>query len=802
MRNIQVILLALIIFLSIDLKAQYSVSGILTSVDDSLPINECKLVLSKKNRFVSHSDSLGKFSFSDVPNGSYILHIHHHDFKGLKQEVIVNGENVKLNFKLKSHHRTTEVVTVTASRQTSNRMKGVENMGIYEGKKTEVIEPDKLTANLSTNNARQIYARVPGLNIFENDGSGLQLSVGARGLDPNRTSNFNVRQNGYDISADALGYPESYYTPPTEAIEKIQIVRGAASLQYGTQFGGLINFMIRKPVTDKKIQLTARQSVGTFGFYNTFTSLSGTVNKLSYYTYFQYKRGDGWRQNSGFNNYNFFTNVNYKISERQTIGLDFTHMNYLAQQAGGLSDRMFEENPRQSNRDRNWFKVNWNLLALHYNYKINESNEFNLRMFGLSAYRYAIGFSPNRVENIDFGTQERDLIKGNFTNFGAEARYLKWYNLFKKQSVFLLGARYYHGYNHSTQGSGSKGKDADFNYITSNDLLQSNYVFPNNNVSLFIENIVNVSDKFSITPGIRYEYIHTVSDGSYGVFATDLAGNKTLVEVDKENRNFGRGFLLAGVGLSYLPIEKINLYTNISQNYRSITFSDMQIVNTSLKIDSSLQDETGYSFDLGIRSEGTKKINFDLSFFYINYANKIGVNYGYPKSVRTNIGEANLYGLESFIELDILKILNSKSENWSSSVFANVALINSEYIKSNFKGVEGNQVEFVPNTNLKYGYKLAYKKFKTSLQYNYTASQFSEATNADATISNSVIGIIPAYEVVDLSMSYEFKMFKIEGSINNLGNTYYYTRRATGYPGPGILPSDGRSFYLTLQFKI
>jgi Fe(3+) dicitrate transport protein len=30
----------------------------------------------------------------------------------------------------------------------------------------------------------------------------------------------------------------------------------------------------------------------------------------------------------------------------------------------------------------------------------------------------------------------------------------------------------------------------------------------------------------------------------------------------------------------------------------------------------------------------------------------------------------------------------------------------------------------------------------------------------------------------------------------------YFTRRATGYPGPGILPSDGRSYFMTLQIKI
>ena len=112
-----------------------------------------------------------------------------------------------------------------------SRLKDFEKTAIYAGKKTEVILVEQSMANLASNNARQIYSQIPGLNIYQNDDAGLQLHIGGRGLDPNRTSNFNTRQNNYDISADVLGYPESYYTPPSEAIEEIQIVRGAASLQ-------------------------------------------------------------------------------------------------------------------------------------------------------------------------------------------------------------------------------------------------------------------------------------------------------------------------------------------------------------------------------------------------------------------------------------------------------------------------------------------------------------------------------------------------------------------------------------------
>jgi Fe(3+) dicitrate transport protein len=689
-----------------------------------------------------------------------------------------------------------------------SHLKGVENSGIYEGKKSEVIIPDQLVANLATNNARQVYSRVAGLNIWESDGGGIQLSIGGRGLDPNRTSNFNTRQNGYDISADALGYPESYYTTPTEALEQIQIVRGAASLQYGTQFGGLLNFVMKKPVKDKPFELTIRQSAGSYNFYNSFTSASGTVGKLSYYTFFQYKKGDGFRGNSDFNSYTGFANVNYQFNEKTKLGLDFTHMNYLAHQPGGLTDDMFAEDPTQSNRERNWFKVNWNLYALHFDHKFNANNEFNLRLFGLSANRYTVGFRPNRVATADDGSEPRDLIKGDFENWGAEGRYLKRYNLFNKPSVLLVGVRYYHGLNHSIQGYGSLGKDADFNFLDPEKLILNDYRFPNRNVSVFAEHIFHLNEKFSIIPGVRFEYINTKANGFYaGKIPSNIPTDIELGERTYEPRSNQRQFVIVGLGLSYQPTQSVNVYANLSQNYRSITFSDMRIANPSAEIDPNLQDEKGYSFDVGIRSQQTKFYAYDVSAFYLNYDNRIGEVQTYDASeriirLRTNIGQAVIVGVESYAEADFLRLWRPEEEDWSAVLFANTAFIKSEYKKSQITAIKGNEVEFVPDLNFKGGLRVGYRNLKGSFQFTHLSDQYSDATNAIKGDASAVVGLIPAYTIMDASMSYEYKRYKLEGSINNLANAYYFTRRATGYPGPGILPSDNRTFYLTLQVKL
>lgn len=793
--------------LSAAASAQYRIAGKVLAMEDTSAINNLVVYLDNEKRSTS-TDSQGNFLFEDLSNGTYDLHFTNAEYRYKKIPVTISNNDEFVRVSMQSRDRILEEITIqdAPSEFGFTRMRAVENMGIYEAKKSEVIIPEQLVANLATNNARQVYSRVAGLNIWENDGAGLQLSVGGRGLDPNRTSNFNVRQNGYDISADALGYPESYYTPPLEGVGQIQIVRGAASLQYGTQFGGLINFNIKKPVANRKFELVARQSIGSFGFYNSFISASGTVKKLSYYTFFQYKQGDGWRDNSHFENHTIYANINYAITDKTTIGVDITQMGYLAQQPGGLTDEMFAQNPRQSNRERNWFEVNWNLFALHLTHKFNTSSEFNVRLFGLSAYRYSVGFRPNRVATID-DNSERDLIKGDFTNWGAEARYLKRYSVGKMPSVILVGGRYYHGFNHSTQGLGSTGSGPDFNYIAGDQFITYDYEFPNRNVSVFAENVLYVHEKVSLTQGIRYEYIKTTAEGYYGTIYKDLAGNIIDITKTEEQRTNGRQFVLLGLGISYRPTHHSDIYANISQNYRSITFNDMRVSNPSLVIDPDMKDENGYSFDFGIRSEQTMLYNYDLSVFYLNYNNRIGEVLFYDENnrvlrKRSNIGQAVIRGVEAYGEIDVLGYMLASQKIWSGVVFNNIALIDSKYKKSEVPGIVGNDVEFVPKINLKSGFRVGYKNVRASFQYTYLSDQFTDATNAIDGGVSAVIGIIPSYSIMDVSLSYQYKRIRVETSINNVADQMYFTRRATGYPGPGILPSDGRSYFLTLQVKL
>lgn len=57
-----------------------------------------------------------------------------------------------------------------------------------------------------------------------------------------------------------------------------------------------------------------------------------------------------------------------------------------------------------------------------------------------------------------------------------------------------------------------------------------------------------------------------------------------------------------------------------------------------------------------------------------------------------------------------------------------------------------------------------------------------------------------SYSITDLTGSYKFsKMLQLKAGINNLMDVRYFTRRAGGYPGPGALPADGRSLFISIE---
>lgn len=668
----------------------------------------------------------------------------------------------------------------------------IKNGIIYAGKKNEIILVDSLDANKAINNTRQILGRIPGLNIVETESSGFTANgIATRGLNPTQSIEMNTRQNGYNISADVYGYNEAYYIPPMEAVSRIEMVRGAASLQFGSQFGGLVNYVIKDAPINKPFEFTISQTMGSFGMFNTFNSVGGTYKKVSYYAFLQYRNMDGYRPNSQQWQLSGFGKLGYKPTDKLNIGIEYSLLRNQLKMPGGLMDSLFSANPRASTRTRNWLKSPWNIITAYANFTPSENTIISLKTSYLFSNRSLVWRNEDggasAVDEIDPATNAfvpREVGKENIHNATTEFRIAHNYTLGKQQSSIAGGVRFSHSW-FTKQGGGEGTTNSDFDLSISGD-WGYNLNFTTTNIAPFVENIFRLGSKFTITPGVRFEYLKSTANG-YKV------EDNIKLSPDKSRKRY---FVLAGLGIEYKATANTGVYANFSQAYRPIEYSQLEPFGITSRIDSNLKDAIGFNADLGYRGTVKNYLNFDMGVFYMAYNNRIGVVLqqdpltGNDYSFRTNIANSVHKGIESYIELNILKAINQTSI-YGLSIFNSFAYIDARYTSGEFKD---KRVEAAAKTINRVGLIFSNKHFSSTFQVNTVGDAYGDASNV-ATSDDPIAGYIPAYTVLDLSATYKIKNFALKIGANNLTGKSYFTRRTDEYPGPGIIPSVGRSYY-------
>lgn len=708
-------------------------------------------------------------------------------------------------------------VIITTKIQSPERLPEIKENILFSGKKNEVIKLANINGNFTTNNAREIFSRIPGVTIWENEGSGIQINVGVRGLSPNRSWELNTRQNGYDISSDVFGYPEAYYNPPIEAVETIELVRGGAALQFGPQFGGMLNYVLKRE-KKKTFSFETQNTVGSYGLMSSYNAIGGNLKKFSYYVYNQSRSADGWRENSEYTVRNTHAFVEYRFTPNTKLSAEYTNMDYQMQQAGGLTDEQFNKDSRQSLRERNWFGTPWNVFALNFDTKINDRFSSNTKFFGVIGQRNSVGFvaTPNITDAISPITNEysnRRVDRDYYKNYGLENRNIFKYNLGTVKNNLAFGLRLYKANTQRLQeGKGTTAADFD---LSIDGKFPRDLDFVTENVAVFAENQFKVSDKFSVTPGVRYEYINNIGQGRFGV----SGGN----DVALPNKTISRSQPLFGLGLEY-RFKTTNIYANITQAFRPVLFSDFTPPTVTDVIDPNLKDASGYNADLGYRGTFKNYLNFDFSLFYLSYNNRIGgirqfVNNDPTKGTflyRTNLGEAVNKGIEAFLNVQVTRVLNMDKSFGNLDLFASLSFIDSRYtdfsiftttgtapsITIKETNLAGNRVENAPRYIHNIGLSWGNSNVSATAQYRMSGKIFTDANNTTTPSANGVTGLLENYSVLDLSAEYRFlQNYNIRFGANNMLNEVYATRRAGGYPGPGILPGEGRTYYLSIGAK-
>jgi Fe(3+) dicitrate transport protein len=693
-------------------------------------------------------------------------------------------------------------IKVAVLDETGN-LPAIDGVRIYGGKKSSFISPEKLNIDLSSNNSRQLFGRIPGIMVWESDGSGIQTGIATRGLSPNRSWEFNMRQNGYDISSDVFGYPEAYYTPPADAVARIEILRGASSLQYGPQFGGMINYVFDSAPSINGSKTKIRQSFGSYGLFNNFISTGLRKDKFSFYSFYHRRSADGWRENSAYTTQTGFISVGYDFNEKVKVKAEYTHSDMLSQQAGGLADVQFQDNAQQSSRARNWMRIPWNLMNVQLDINASEKFQLEIKTFGLLATRSSVGFlDPINTADVILSTTNdyavRRLDADKYQNIGTEWRGKYVFDLFRNQQTLAFGARAYQAKTFRHQkGNGTTGSD--FNMDIDSLGYKVNYVFGTKNYALFAEQALYIGKRILVVPGVRLEQV--VSSGSGSV-------NYANGEIPFQERAISK--LLFGIGTEFHLNEKNEIYANASQAFRPMTFSELIPSATTDVIDPNLKDSEALNIDLGVRGSWKNYIHYDASVYQMNIQDRIGTYTQSSVRYVTNIGASLSKGIELYVEGNVLSKFK-QGKFGSLQPFASIAYNEATYTSWNDPTiVEGSSsdrtnkaVENAPRRIQRYGLTYKMKGFSATYQLNKVSDAFADALNTAAPNAAATVGLIPAYSASDLSFGYSGKEnYTLQVGVNNLFNESYFTRRAGGYPGPGLLPSSGRTFFFTFGIQI
>ena len=688
------------------------------------------------------------------------------------------------------------------SKSDYQQMPEIVGTNIYAGKKNALIVLDNVQGNVVTNTMRQVLAKVPGIHVWESDPSGIQIGIAARGLSPNRSWEFNVRQNGYDIAADPFGYPEAYYNPQLQAVQRIEIVRGQGSLQYGPQFGGMVNYILRNgSEINKPFEFETQQTVGSNALFNSFNAIGGETKKFHYYTFFDHRNGDGWRENSRYFTNSGFVTFTYSITPKFSLSAEVMHSHIRSQQAGGLTDVQVKQDARQSFRSRNWFDITWTTPALIANYQLNKTTRWNTKLFATIGDRNSVGYLQSILlkDSINPATGEynnRVLNIDQYRNYGLESRILTDYHLGKISNTFSGGIRLYTGTTHRrADGKGTTGTDYDMTVIGN---YPRDVKFVSHNAAAFVENIFRISNKFIVIPGIRLEWLEGAASGRNGYSSTGT-------EIILQNITRSRSFLLAGIGAEYHVTEETEFYGNITQAYRPIQFANLQAPPTTDVVDPNLEDAKGYNIDLGYRGKIKDFFQFDVSGYYLQYDNRIGtITVPGTPSYRliTNVGSSTSKGIESYIEFNPVRAF-TKNHKADLLIFGSYSYTHARYSGDHKDAAtKDKKVENAPENIFRGGVSAGYKGFLLTAQLSYVGETYSDANNTVIPVANGNNGLIPSYTITDLTAAYKFsKGLNIKAGINNLFDETYFSRRAGGYPGPGALPGDGRTFFVSVGAK-
>lgn len=597
---------------------------------------------------------------------------------------------------------------------------------------------------------------VPGIHIKGEEESAVVANIGIRGLSA-ADYKLLILEDGVPVAPGLFVGNSRYYNPRIQRMEEIEVLKGAAALRYGPNtIGGVINYKTKEPIDG--VAVSGR--VGSHNYREATLeaggkSPSGEAKAGVFYTR---AKSDGF-QGKGFDMEDLMLKGGMALGDNQWVGAKFTHYENDANISyRGLFLNEYKAGAKYNPAPDDWFLTARKSFDLNHQWDIAPDMTLNTLLYWSEMNRDYWRYSVDNAASTAAGRWVyTNTLAGNnraFERVGLDSRLTLNHKAFGINSKAEFGIRI----------MDEEMVDQNINATRANPrtgTITVDRVDSATSFALFGENRFDVTDKLSITPGLRIEH-----------YEQERHDRRNSANDGKSSNTE----YLPGIGATYWLNPGAQFYGSVYKAF-SPPLNSQSIVTG---VDQQLDAERSINVEAGVRGR-TGTLRYELTAFQMNFDNQItpAISGGLANA---NAGSTLHRGMEAAL-----------GYGWHNgfSLDANLTWIpTADYREDRGGGIDkGNRLPYSPKLLANLSLAYASGPLKAALSARHVGAQYGDGDNSEPITgsgNNIWKGKLPSYHTFDLTGTYDFsKQLKLTAAIKNLTDKRYIAGLRQGiYAGP------------------
>lgn len=654
------------------------------------------------------------------------------------------------------------------------------------------IIKSKELKNISPISGNEVFKKIPGIHVVDEEGVGLRMNLGVRGLDPDRSRSVLVMEDGVPVALNPYGEPELYFTPVIDKMNAVEVLKGSGQILFGPQtIGAVVNFITENPPI--KEALHVKLKAGSFGYFSANASYGNTIKNTGFLISFLRKQANNIGSTC-FTINDFSAKVKIDLNEKSKLGLKFGVYDELSNSTYiGLTQSMYDEGGNDFVR----LAPNDQLPVRRYHVSLNHSLQLNQSIkLQTLAYAYSTHRNWQRQDFSSTSTANNTgVIWGNVNIPGAaifmqnsNAHRNRQFEVVAIESRVKINHTFFALKNEMQFGIRLLQEKALEQFIIGNKAdasagdLRDNEIRKGNALSVYWQNQLQLTKKLSFQNGIRFEqfnYSRNILRGRFKVNNVTVVADTNVLAKSKTSE------LIPGAGLNYVLSKSVNFFAGIHKGFAPARTKDA-ITNEGFPL--QLDAEISTNYEIGTRFKLKKIITGEITFFVMNFKNQIipvSQSSGNVNATgNINGGQTIHKGVEAAIEFNVHELMNT---NYQLTFQSNVTYVNSKYSSNRYINKSGaiinvlnNKLPYAPNWFLNSSIHFESPKgWGMKLFCNYVSEQFTDELNTLTPSTNGRIGLIESRFILDATTYFapQGKNFSIQLAVKNLNNQRYISSR-------------------------